>query len=67
MTSTGVDPLESISNLDLFICYLELADDLGEIRFNTAPPSTNIFVTLRLWIIGETNNGKHPTVVVRSG
>jgi hypothetical protein len=39
----------------------------GEIRFNPALPSTNIFVTLRLQIVGETNNGKHPTAVVRSG
>ena len=30
-------------------------------------PSTNIFVTLRLRIVGETNNGKHPTAAVRSG
>src|SRR3954467_871329 len=38
-----------------------------EIRFKPAPPSTSILVTLRLRIVGETNIGKHPTVVVRSG
>src|SRR3954466_8098724 len=38
-----------------------------EIRFKTAPPSTSILVTLRLRIVGETNIGKHPTAVVRSG
>ena len=40
---------------------------MGEIKFRPAPPSTNIFVTLRLQIVGETNNGKHPTAVVRLG
>ena len=39
----------------------------GEIKFRSAPPSTSIFVTLRLHIVGETNNGKHPTAIVRSG
>src|SRR3954466_3280722 len=38
-----------------------------EIRFKTAPPSTSILVTLRLRTVGETNIGKHPTAVVRSG
>ena len=39
----------------------------GEIKFRPAQPSTNILFTLRLRIVGETNNGKHPTAVVRSG
>src|SRR3954462_13956436 len=38
-----------------------------EIRFKLAPLSTSILVTLRLQIVGETNIGKHPTAVVRSG
>src|SRR4051812_49784145 len=38
-----------------------------DIRFKPAPPSTSILVTLRLHTIGETNIGKHPTAVVRSG
>src|SRR6187401_2912788 len=38
-----------------------------EIKFRPAPPSTSILVTLRLRIVGETNIGKHPTAVVRSG
>src|SRR3954467_6005124 len=38
-----------------------------EIRFKPAPPSTSILVTLRLRTVGETNIGKHPTTVVRSG
>src|SRR3954470_1308476 len=38
-----------------------------EIRFKQAPPSTSILETLRLRIVGETNIGKHPTAVVRSG
>ena len=36
-----------------------------EIRFNPAPPSTSIFVTLRLQIVGETNNEKHPILQSR--
>src|SRR3954462_11629497 len=38
-----------------------------EIRFKPAPPSTSILVTLRLRTVGETNIGKHPIAVVRSG
>ena len=38
-----------------------------EIKFKQAPPSTSILVTLWLWIVGETNIGKHPTAVMRSG
>src|SRR3954470_2505470 len=38
-----------------------------EIRFKPVPPSTSILVTLRLRTVGETNVGKHPTAVVRSG
>src|SRR3954469_1925002 len=38
-----------------------------EIKFSPAPPSTNILVTLRLRMVGETSIGKHPTAVVRSG
>src|SRR6187399_1539061 len=38
-----------------------------EIRFKPDPPSTDILVTLRLRIVGDTNIGKHPTAVVRSG
>src|SRR3954469_22947604 len=38
-----------------------------EIKFKPAPPSTSILVTLRLRTVGETNIGKHPTAVVRSG
>src|SRR3954466_2406527 len=38
-----------------------------EIRFKPAPPSTSILVTLRLQTVGETNIGKHPNAVVRSG
>src|SRR3954462_6991680 len=38
-----------------------------EIMLKPAPPSTSILVTLRLRIVGETNIGKHPTAVVRSG
>src|SRR3954470_559663 len=38
-----------------------------EIRFKSAPPSTSTLVTLRLRIVGETNIGKHPIAVVRSG
>jgi outer membrane protein assembly factor BamA len=38
------------------ICNLLRA--YGKIKFRPAPPSTSIFVTLRLCIVCETNNGK---------
>jgi hypothetical protein len=39
----------------------------SEIKFKPTLPSTNIFVTLRLRIVDETNNGKQPTAVVQYG
>ena len=47
------------------ICSLLIT--MGEIKFRPAPPSTSILFTLRLRIVGETNNDKYPTAVVRSG
>src|SRR6187399_1615367 len=54
----------SSSSLSGICSFLITAE---EIKFRTAPLSTNILVTLRLRIVGETNIGKHPTAVVRSG
>ena len=54
----------SLSSLSGIWSFLSTAE---EIRFKPAPPSTNIFVTLRLRMVGETNIGKHPTAVMRSG
>ena len=38
-TPSGVDPLERTSNLELFIYYLELADDLGGNQIQRGPAS----------------------------
>src|SRR6187401_603063 len=57
------DPVSS-SSLSGICSFLITAE---EIKLRPAPPSTNILVTLRLRIVGETNIGKHPTAVVRSG
>ena len=59
----GVLPVSSRSPLGIY----NLLTTTSEIKFRPALPSTNIFGTLRLRIVGETNNGKHPTTVVQSG
>src|SRR6187401_1967406 len=57
------DPVSSSSPSGIW-SFLITAE---EIKLRPAPPSTNILVTLRLRIVGETNIGKHPTAVVQSG
>src|SRR3954466_9887529 len=36
-TPAGVDPLKGASNLELFFCYLQLADDLGRNQIQPGP------------------------------
>ena len=59
--------MKHAGGLELFFGNLEFFITSREIRFRPAPPSTNILVTWRLRIVGGTNNGKHPIMVVRSG